>query len=290
MPEIVEIHSSACTRSHDLSQLHTSSDHDKENGHHNVDAKHHRLTHLHRSRPNSAAAPCSGVTKLPGHGQNEVQLKRLGRVPPKIFRSMSMSLNEGYSPPANFALVGCGGLVYRSSFPKIENFGYLKKLGLKSILTLVPEQYPMENKIFMEQNGITHFQIGMPGNKEPFVNIPDEKISAALNVILDRRNHPILIHCNKGKHRTGCVVGCLRKIQAWSLAVIFDEYRRYADPKSRALDQLKIEMYDEEACWEMSKKWDWIPQTIAAESCRHKRNISIAGRGVDNHGTAIEAK
>lgn len=27
----------------------------------------------------------------------------------------------------------------------------------------------------------------------------DEKISIALRIILDRRNHPILIHCNKGK-------------------------------------------------------------------------------------------
>lgn len=46
---------------------------------------------------------------------------------------MSVSLNDGFAPPANFALVGGGG-VYRSSFPKVENFGYLRRLGLKSIL------------------------------------------------------------------------------------------------------------------------------------------------------------
>jgi len=38
---------------------------------------------------------------------------------------------------------------------------------------------------------------------EPIVNtstaVSDEKISVALRIILDRRNHPILIHCNKGK-------------------------------------------------------------------------------------------
>ena len=30
---------------------------------------------------------------------------------------------------------------------------------------------------------------------------------------LDRRRHPVLVHCNKGRHRTGCLVGCIRKIQ-----------------------------------------------------------------------------
>lgn len=35
--------------------------------------------------------------------------------------------------------------------------------------------------------------------QEPFDNIPEDVICAALVQILDRRNHPILIHCNKGK-------------------------------------------------------------------------------------------
>lgn len=58
------------------------------------------------------------------------------------------------------------------------------------------------------------------------------------------RNHPILIHCNKGKHRTGCLVGCLRKFQRWSYTSIFDEYRTFSNPKSRAMDQQFIELFD----------------------------------------------
>ena len=42
---------------------------------------------------------------------------------------------------------------------------------------------------------------------------------------------PLLIHCTKGTHRTGCVVGCLRKLEEWSLTSIFDEYQRYAGSK-----------------------------------------------------------
>ncbi|CUS09381.1 unnamed protein product [Tuber aestivum] len=181
--------------------------------------------------------------------------------------SPSSLTQEGLSPPPNFAMVGNGGFVYRSSFPKPENFPYLQKLKLKSIITLVSETHPAENNEFMRQNGIKHFQIGMPGNKAPFVNVSDDKISIALRIILDRRNHPILIHCNKGKHRTGCVVGCLRKIQAWSLSLIFDEYRHFAGPKSRALDQLRIELYREEACMGSARQWGWVPPSVMPSGC-----------------------
>ncbi|ORY90881.1 protein-tyrosine phosphatase, partial [Leucosporidium creatinivorum] len=149
---------------------------------------------------------------------------------------------EDLLPPENFAMVS--SFVYRSSFPKRKNFKFLKQLGLKSVLTLILEDYPEQNLEFLEAEGIEFFQFGIPGNKEPFVQIPDDKIVAALAVILDVRNHPMLIHCNKGKHRTGCLVGCLRKVQQWSLTAIFDEYRRYSFPKSRSMDQQFIEAFD----------------------------------------------
>ncbi|KAI5809684.1 tyrosine phosphatase family-domain-containing protein [Peziza echinospora] len=164
----------------------------------------------------------------------------------------------GFVIPENFALVWPG--VYRSSFPKEETFGFVKCLKLKSILTLFPEEYPAVNSQFMKEAGIEHFQIGMPGNKEPFVNIPKDRVAAALEVVLDRRNHPVLIHCNKGKHRTGCVIGCLRKIQKWGLTLIFDEYRRHSHPKSRALDQQFIELFDPTVVMNIAQENDWIPK------------------------------
>eukprot|EP00002_Diphylleia_rotans_P032494 TRINITY_DN6832_c0_g2_i1.p1 TRINITY_DN6832_c0_g2~~TRINITY_DN6832_c0_g2_i1.p1 ORF type:complete len:100 (+),score=21.88 TRINITY_DN6832_c0_g2_i1:590-889(+) len=84
----------------------------------------------------------------------------------------------------------------------------------------------------------------MVGNKEPFVDISEDVIRLALQALLDARNHPVLIHCNKGKHRTGSLVGCLRKVQQWSLTYIFDEYRRFAGTKGRILDQQFIELFD----------------------------------------------
>lgn len=49
------------------------------------------------------------------------------------------------------------------------------------------------------------------------------------------------------QHRTGCVIGCLRKIMGWELGNIFPEYHHYADPKARVLDERFIELFDERA-------------------------------------------
>lgn len=174
--------------------------------------------------------------------------------------------------PENFSMVVNG--IYRSSFPRPDCFEFLRKLGIKSILVLIPEKYPEENLELLkarkpnendENNNpntnheIKVFQVGMPGNKEPFVHVPHKTITKALEVALNPENHPILIHCNRGKHRTGCVVGCIRRLQNWSMTMIFDEYRRFAFPKARPLDQQLIELYDDSEIYELALRKGWLP-------------------------------
>lgn len=97
---------------------------------------------------------------------------------------------------------------------------------------------------FLKANGIQLYQFGIDGAKEPFVNIPEDTIREALKVVIDARNHPLLIHCKRGKHRTGCLVGCLRKLQRWCLTSVFDEYQRFAAAKARISDQRFMELFD----------------------------------------------
>ncbi|MFS7921960.1 putative protein-tyrosine-phosphatase [Helianthus anomalus] len=80
--------------------------------------------------------------------------------------------------------------------------------------------------------------------QETFFDIPEDTIREALKVVIDVRNHPLLIHCKRGKHRTGCLVGCLRKMQKWSLLSIFDEYHKFAAAKARVSDQRFMELFD----------------------------------------------
>ncbi|WVQ77738.1 hypothetical protein IAR50_007428 [Cryptococcus sp. DSM 104548] len=155
---------------------------------------------------------------------------------------------EDLVPPENFSLVSSG--VYRCGFPKKRNFKFMETLRLKTVLTLVLEEYPRANLEWCQSQDIQFMQFGIPGNKEPFDNIPEDVICAALVAICDKRNHPLLIHCNKGKHRTGCLIGCIRLLQSWSRTSIFDEYRRFSAPKSRAVDQQFIDLFDIGPVWE----------------------------------------
>ncbi|KAI5683231.1 hypothetical protein M9H77_04459 [Catharanthus roseus] len=149
---------------------------------------------------------------------------------------------EVYIPPLNFSMVDNG--IFRSGFPDTANFSFVQSLGLRSIVYLCPEPYPEANMEFLKANGIRLYQFGIEGAKEPFVNIPEETIRQALKVVLDSRNHPLLIHCKRGKHRTGCLVGCLRKLQRWCLSSVFDEYQRFAAAKARVSDQRFMELFD----------------------------------------------
>jgi tyrosine-protein phosphatase SIW14 len=153
----------------------------------------------------------------------------------------NLSDSDQLIPPVNFSLVARG--IYRGSYPNFRNFSFLKQLGLRSILFLCPEDYSPTNKEFLEANNIQLLNVPMEGNKEPFHMMAPELVHRALAHITDRRNHPIYIHCNKGKHRTGTVVGCLRKLQLWTSTSAFEEYRRFAGIKARAIDQQYIELY-----------------------------------------------
>ncbi|XP_013584833.1 PREDICTED: probable tyrosine-protein phosphatase At1g05000 [Brassica oleracea var. oleracea] len=144
--------------------------------------------------------------------------------------------------PQNFSMVENG--VYRSSFPKPEHFGFLTALNLRSIIYLCPEPYPEEILKFYEANNIRLFQFAIESQKDPPTPIPEDTVMAALRVLVDVRNHPILIHCKAGKHRTGCLVGCLRKVQNWCWSSVLEEYQKYAGSKCRQRDMKCIETFD----------------------------------------------
>ena len=176
--------------------------------------------------------------------------ERAGRGSPKMptaphHASQRPAEGEEILPPENFAMVWRG--VYRSGFPTKKNLAFLQQLGLRSILFLCPEEYPDSHLGFLEEQGVQLLHFGVTGNKEPFDEMSDDIVRAALRAVIDPANHPVLIHCNQGKHRTGCLVGCLRRMQRWSLVAICDEYRRFAGSKARVVDQQFIERFRCEA-------------------------------------------
>jgi len=221
--------------------------------------RHHNVAAADSEPRSLATIPSSSCLTTPGTSDSEATATTSERQDDSTFMSTSPSTTDfgaddddgsaaaASRPPPNFAMVQ--SFIYRSSFPRPEHFMYLKSLGLRSVVTLTLEEYPEENLRFLEEQGIQLLQYGMPGNKNPDVPVPSVKIIDALKAVLDTRNQPVLIHCNRGKHRTGDLVASLRKMQGWSLSDTLDEYLRHSYPKQRVNDQAFIESFDPADAW-----------------------------------------
>ena len=149
---------------------------------------------------------------------------------------------DGSGLPVNFAQIGPG--MYRASYPQATHFSALQPLKLRTIITLVPEDILPDYQSFMRTDGITHHQINVLANKDPNVYTSDGVVNKIMKLMLDPTNHPILIHCNKGKHRTGCISACFRKLTGWSLDACLVEYAKFSGTKARALDREFITRFD----------------------------------------------
>jgi len=86
---------------------------------------------------------------------------------------------------------------------------YWSSLTSRSVIYLCEEEYPPANLDFIRKNGIQLLNFAATGNKEPFNHMSPEIVRNAVEAALNPENQPLLIHCNQGKHRTGCVIGCV---------------------------------------------------------------------------------
>lgn len=158
--------------------------------------------------------------------------------------------------------------LYRSGMPHELNFPFLEKLNIKTVIYLGSEDPSQKFLHFMDDQEIRFFHLGAASassaavavsaaNPNPFTTcaasnnanqpwdpISEETVLDALDLILNPSNLPIILMCHLGRHRTGTIVGCLRKLQHWNLTAIFEEYRRYAGPKVRLLNEQFIELFD----------------------------------------------
>ncbi|KAG6507574.1 hypothetical protein ZIOFF_032924 [Zingiber officinale] len=196
-----------------------------------------------------------GVASLPPSESPDMMVLQAPAAPPKeeaLSRPIlerrveaaasAVSEDEVLVPPCNFGVVEHG--IYRSGFPMPANVRFLKTLSLRSIVCLCSEQYSEEVTEFAKSDRIRLFQFGVGGTRETLSTVTNDIITGALAVILDIRNHPILIHCKRGKHRTGCLVGCFRKLQNWRISSVHEEYLKFSNPKSRESDMRFIETFN----------------------------------------------
>jgi protein tyrosine/serine phosphatase len=118
------------------------------------------------------------------------------------------------SPINNFQIVVPGG-IYRSGQPKGEaDWNYLKNLGITTVVKLnkfssdvdETEEFRMAKERNIEVIPVYMQPEDFPYNLNPWARPDLRDLRKAIEVLENRGNAKILVHCSHGKDRTGLVV------------------------------------------------------------------------------------
>lgn len=174
------------------------------------------------------------------------------------------------SIPLGFARV-CDG-VYRSAYPATKTLPFVDSLKLRSVVCLYPKDLRADLRAHLTERGIKMCEADVGANQEPFLVMSSSAVSAVLRFIDSEENRPVLIFCTNGKVRlmklftrdvrqharshstnspphhfsqvrTGCLVGCLRKQQGWSLVSIIHELEQGSEGEAGLADASFIETF-----------------------------------------------
>jgi len=150
-------------------------------------------------------------------------------------------------PPVCFSLVFAG--VFRCAAPSVRHFPFLSHLKLRCIIDLAStsESRPSELATKMEGMGVKVHRCAISAIRPPLQAPTAAALLPPLLIACNKRNHPCVIHCVKGTHRTGVVVALLRRLAGWRLQAALSEYRALAEESSqREADRRTIEAVDME--------------------------------------------
>ncbi|KAK9323766.1 tyrosine phosphatase family-domain-containing protein [Lipomyces orientalis] len=135
--------------------------------------------------------------------------------------------------------------LYRGLYPRKINLPFLRRLKLKTILSLTPE--PLEDEIakFCNDEGIkmTHIKTSKSGKKG--VPISYKEVTQAIEIIISQQHAPLYIHCLNGSQATSLVIACLRKLSFWRTSSILSEFMYYSEVSAadhKFVDEFKAEI------------------------------------------------
>jgi len=128
--------------------------------------------------------------------------------------------------PRNFGIVVNHG-IYRGAQPAgLDEYEYLSRLGVKTILKLNSHKLGVE-KDTASKLGMKVVNVALdPATVGSADSCGD--VARALKVLTDRSNWPVYVHCTRGRDRTGFLIGAYRaRVQHWAWADIDRELARY---------------------------------------------------------------
>ena len=140
-----------------------------------------------------------------------------------------------FIPPPNFGMVEAD--LYRSGQPNQLNFPFLEKLHLRKVIYLAPDEPAADFLKWLDNRQIELVHLGEDvGKRSPWKPVSEEMVVDGLHQLLDPSSYPLIVMCNLGRHRTGTMIGCMRKLQGWSLTSILEECARSTPGRAPRLE------------------------------------------------------
>ncbi|KAG1703157.1 hypothetical protein DVH05_008069 [Phytophthora capsici] len=164
-----------------------------------------------------------------------------GALPAPVVVNTLPSMN----PPLFFEIVE--DQVYRSNKCDASSFSFLATLHLNTVVYLSYDDLSRDLAAFFAEKDINVIHLGMKYRtaSSQWKGISEGMAKEAIECILDQRRHPILVMCKTGVHFAGTMIGCLRRLQNWSLTSTIDKYRNIAGSvKTRFENEQFIELFD----------------------------------------------
>jgi len=107
------------------------------------------------------------------------------------------------------------GVLYRSGQPRGPGLEFVKLYGIRTLINLrKPESKGTpEEKAFAAENGLQFYNFSIGSSAAEI----DETVKRFLAIVADKSNWPILVHCSRGKERSGVLSAIYRiEYDRWS--------------------------------------------------------------------------
>jgi protein tyrosine/serine phosphatase len=175
-------------------------------------------------------------------------------------------MSQQLCPPEMFGIVEPN--VYRSNLFFPISFPFIKLLNLKTVLLLSAEVPTKVVCNFLEENNITLVHLGSRSltTETSWKPMSEELVKDGLEWVLDKKSHPLLVCDTSGIHQVGILIGCLRRLQNWSLSAIIHEYRIFAASKARYVNEQFIELFDVDLVTLPEDLPDWFREHLELEA------------------------
>lgn len=155
------------------------------------------------------------------------------------------------------------GVFYRSGQPRGVGLPVLGLMGVKTVVTLRSkmDDEAVAEAAWCQRHGVRFVRVPLKGDHEAI----DQSVAEIMALVADPQNHPILIHCARGKERSGLVSAVFRMDQdGW------------CNPKALR------EMYDRglvPGSWPVFEEyvWHYVPRAVNGEAHASAEILSAAG-------------